>query len=296
MSNPPIPSPLRGPVTVRAACHDDVCKIPELMRPFVARGELLPRTTDELVHLLRHAFVAEADGRLVGFAALEIYSRKLSEIQCLSFEEGDAGQAIAARLAHQCAERARAWAILEVMAVVSTSLEDALNSAGFHFSLPRQKRAMFIRSGHADPPPQPPTDNRSGAVLRPAQSADLSAVTEFTAPFVAEGDLLPRRPEELHHLLTHAFIAQAEQRVVGFAALEIYSPKLAEIQCLSVDAQYRGQGVGKRLVTSCVERARQHRVTETMAITSREDFLKACGFDYSLPGSKIALFLRTRDK
>ena len=117
---------------------------------------------------------------------------------------------------------------------------------------------------------------------------------EFTAPFVARGELVRRSTKEMTSLMRHAFVAKVDGRIVGLAALEIYSPKLAEIQCLSVDASCRGRGIGKRLVALCVRRAREFRVAETMAISSRDEFLQACGFDYGLPGWKTALFYHTR--
>ena len=66
------------------------------------------------------------------------------------------------------------------------------------------------------------------------------------------------------------------------------------MQCVSVDEAYRGQGIGRRLVTLCVDLARQLHIAETMAISAREEVLHSCGFGDSLPGAKIALFVRNR--
>ena len=84
-------------------------------------------------------------------------------------------------------------------------------------------------------------------------------------------------------------------RIVGFAALEIYSPKMSEIRSLAVAPDFRGGGVGRRLVQQCVERAQERQVLEVMAITSNDEFFQRCGFDFTLPGEKKALFLQTRD-
>jgi N-acetylglutamate synthase-like GNAT family acetyltransferase len=277
---------------VRAASADDVPAVAALMEDFVARGELLARTTAELSRLLPQAFVAEAGGRVLGFAALEIYSPKLSEIQCLAFDDSGGSQALGQWLVERCVARARQQSVLEVMAVVPPAREEPLRACGFDFSLPNQRKALFIRTAEGEPIPDEPPP---GPPLRGATAADVAAVAEFIAPFVARGELLPRTEAELEHLLQHAFLAEASRIVVGFAALEIYSPKLAEIQCLSVDEQHRGQGVGRQLVAHCVRRARRQGIAETMAISSRDGFLTACGFSDCLPGEKITLFLRTRD-
>jgi amino-acid N-acetyltransferase len=131
--------------------------------------------------------------------------------------------------------------------------------------------------------------------VRAATEADLPGLERFLEPFVAVGRLLPRTYEELHDLLPNGFVATCHQQIVGFAALEIYSPKLAEIRSLAVAAIHQGHGLGKALVQACVQRAKDRRVFELMAITSADSFFQHCGFDFTLPGEKKALFLQTRD-
>ncbi len=96
--------------------------------------------------------------------------------------------------------------------------------------------------------------------VRSVDAGDLPAVANFIEPFVAEGKLLPRTTEELEDLLPHGFIAEQDGRIVGFAALEIYSPKMSEIRSLAVAPEVRGQGIGRQLVGRCVERARERKV------------------------------------
>lgn len=131
--------------------------------------------------------------------------------------------------------------------------------------------------------------------IRAVTGDDLDALSEFIQPFVEAGKLLPRTPDELQDLLPHGFLAEAGGRIVGFAALEIYSKKLGEIRSLAVAGEYQGRGLGKQLVLACVDRAREKNVLEVMAITSTEPFFKSCGFDFTLPGEKKALFIQTRE-
>lgn len=86
--------------------------------------------------------------------------------------------------------------------------------------------------------------------------------------------------------------------IVGFSAVEIYSRKLGEIQCLAVAEGYQGNGIGTALVKACVDRAREKGILEVMAISASEGFLRQLGFDYSLPEQKRALFcqLHSRDE
>ena len=139
------------------------------------------------------------------------------------------------------------------------------------------------------------SNTSTSVTIRPVQSRDLSEIATFIEPFVAAGKLLPRTTKELEDLVEHGFVAESAGRIVGFAALEIYSPKMSEIRSLAVSPEFRGGGVGRRLVQQCVERAHERQVLEVMAITSNDEFFQRCGFDFTLPGEKKALFLQTRD-
>ena len=135
----------------------------------------------------------------------------------------------------------------------------------------------------------------SAAAVRQAVAADVSALAAFISPFVESGKLLPRTKKELKDLVKYGYVAVLDNQIVGFAALEIYSSKLGEIRSLAVAENCQGHGVGTRLVQACIERAHQEDVLEVMVITSSEVFFRSCGFDFTLPGEKKALFIQTRD-
>ncbi len=133
-------------------------------------------------------------------------------------------------------------------------------------------------------------------VVRATSRADVAALDAFIDPFVQEGRLLPRTHDELADLTRHGFAAVLpDGRIVGFAALEIYSKKLGELRSLAVDPAYRRHGIGKALVLACLNRAKEERVFEVMTITSADDFFHKCGFEFTLPGERKALFHQTRD-
>ncbi len=137
--------------------------------------------------------------------------------------------------------------------------------------------------------------NNSSFHVRRASIQDVEALQQFIDPFVAQGRLLPRTKDELEDLTENGFLAIADDRIVGFAALEVYSKKLAELRSLAVSSDFQGRGIGKALVTACVELAREKHVSEVMAITSSDEFFQRCGFDFTLPGEKKAVFLQTRE-
>ena len=135
----------------------------------------------------------------------------------------------------------------------------------------------------------------SEIVIRPATQHDLSELTSVVDHFVRANRLLPRTVDELQELLPTGFVATHNGRIVGFAALEVYSPKLAEIRSLAVMEEMQGHGIGKHLVDECIRLAQSRRILEVMAVTSSDDFFRSCGFEYTLPGEKKALFIQTRE-
>ena len=132
--------------------------------------------------------------------------------------------------------------------------------------------------------------------IRSSQPHDQDLILRLIEPFVEQQLLMPRSAKEVFDLLEHGFVAVDDSGIIGFAAIEIYSRKLAEIQCLAVSSKAHGMGIGTQLIDACLLRAKEHQVLEVMAISSSGDFLEKCGFDYSLPGQKRALFYNTGDK
>jgi len=132
--------------------------------------------------------------------------------------------------------------------------------------------------------------------IRPAEISDGEAIEALVEPYVQQRVLLRRTLDELRDLTRNGFIAERDGQIVGFSAVDIYSKKLAELQCLAVTPDAQRQGIGRLLVEACIECARKHQVLEVMAITAAEGFFRECGFDYALPDQKKALFINTRPR
>lgn len=139
--------------------------------------------------------------------------------------------------------------------------------------------------------------------IRRAHFDDLDGIQALLKPFVEKRKLLRRMQAELMLLMANGYVAEVTDetgthQLVGFSAVEIYSRKLGEIQCLAVAEGFQGNGIGSALVKACVDRARDKGILEVMAISASEGFLRQLGFDYSLPDQKRALFcqLHSRDE
>ena len=133
--------------TIRGAQPADLAELSEFIVPFVASGDLLPRTFDELEDLLETSFIARLDGEIVGCAALEVYSGKLCEIRSLAVAPAAQGLGIGKALVEACVKLAERENIYEIMAI--SAAEPFFKSCGFDFTLPNLKKAFFRQTRDA---------------------------------------------------------------------------------------------------------------------------------------------------
>ena len=100
---------------VRAATLSDVAQMETLMAPFVATGDLLPRSNYDLCRHIKEYVVAEAaDGAIVGTAGLKIYSTDLAEVGALAVRDDFQGQGLGRALVEALLVDARAFGLGEV--------------------------------------------------------------------------------------------------------------------------------------------------------------------------------------
>ena len=100
---------------VRAAVLADVARMEALMAPFVATGDLLPRTNYDLCRHIKEYVVAEdTDGAIVGTASLKVYSTQLAEIAGLAVRDDQQGQGVGRALVESVLDDARALGLKHV--------------------------------------------------------------------------------------------------------------------------------------------------------------------------------------
>jgi len=96
----------------------DVPALERLMAPYVATGDLLPRSNYDLCRHIQEYVVAGApDGGLVGCGSLKIYSRDLAEIAGLAVHADHQGTGVGRALTEALIGEARAHGLSEVLAL-----------------------------------------------------------------------------------------------------------------------------------------------------------------------------------
>jgi amino-acid N-acetyltransferase len=87
------------------------------MAPYIATGDLLPRSNYDLCRHIKEYVVAEAGGELVGCGSLKIYSQDLAEVAGLAVRDAWQGRGIGRGLLETLMAEARAVGLTEVLAL-----------------------------------------------------------------------------------------------------------------------------------------------------------------------------------
>lgn len=117
-------------------------------------------------------------------------------------------------------------------------------------------------------------------VTRPATPRDATAIAELISAFVADGLMLPRTREQiLANIDSYVVAARRGGPVVACAALEEFSPSLAEVACVAVSRNEHGNGLGSLVVLGVEQLARTREIDELFAMSLSDRFFLSLGYE-----------------
>jgi len=116
-------------------------------------------------------------------------------------------------------------------------------------------------------------------VVRPANRGDVDAILELVSSYSAEGLMLPRTREQIAMNIDNYVVAVSGCRVVACAALDEYSPSLAEVSSVAVARSEHGKGLGTDVVLGVERLARARDINEIFALSLSDRFFLS--MDYS---------------
>jgi amino-acid N-acetyltransferase len=103
---------------LRGAALADVPQLEALIAPYVATGDLLPRSNYDLCRHIKEYVVAQApDGRILGCGSLKVYSQALGEIAGLAVHPDAQGTGVGRALVQALVTEARASGLSELLAL-----------------------------------------------------------------------------------------------------------------------------------------------------------------------------------
>jgi argininosuccinate lyase/amino-acid N-acetyltransferase len=142
-------------MSVRRARMSDVDKIHQLVNVQADKGEILPRTLDNIIHDVQNFVVAELDGVVVGCASLYIYQTGLAEIRSVVVDEPAKNQGQGEALVQYLLEFAYQMELKQI--IVLTYIPDYFVKLGFS-AIDKSSLAENIIEDSAPTPDKDPAD------------------------------------------------------------------------------------------------------------------------------------------
>jgi amino-acid N-acetyltransferase len=114
---------------IRRARIDDIKAVHKLINEFARKGEMIPRSLNDLYENIRDIVVCEDGDEIKGACALHILWEDLAEIRSLSVKPGSQGAGIGRRLVNTCTREAEKLGINRIFAL--TYHPDFFKKMGF---------------------------------------------------------------------------------------------------------------------------------------------------------------------
>ena len=138
--------------------------------------------------------------------------------------------------------------------------------------------------------------------VRPARTGDVRAIRRLVDANVASGRLLDKATVTLYEDIQEFLVAERAEDglLVGCGALHVMWEDLAEIRTVAVDQELRGRGIGRLLVETLLQSARDLGVQRVFVLTFEVAFFASLGFETSpaapVPPGVYAELLRSYDE
>jgi amino-acid N-acetyltransferase len=120
---------------------------------------------------------------------------------------------------------------------------------------------------------------------------EIIDIKTILKPYVDEGIILNRDDDEIAMNIRSYQLVYDNKTPVAVGALHIFSPFLGEIRSLAVKKEYQNKGIGKKLVLSLLQEAKELNLKEVLVLTYKSDFFKNLGFTEiekeAIPDKKI---------
>jgi|WetSurMetagenome_2_1015567.scaffolds.fasta_scaffold1213849_1 amino-acid N-acetyltransferase len=115
-------------------------------------------------------------------------------------------------------------------------------------------------------------------MIRKAKIQEVPEIWRMLHDF-ADRDVLPRTMADLYSQVREYFVHRQDHGpIIGVAALHIFWQDLGEIRSVAVLPEFQKNGIGSRLVKSCIEEAKSIGLKQVFALTTRPNFFERLGF------------------
>lgn len=136
--------------------------------------------------------------------------------------------------------------------------------------------------------------------FRAMSAEDIPSVLSLMSPYIEKGILLPRTSAKLLETLADYIIYEVDGGIHACAALHVYEDGQAEIAAVSVDKPYSNMGIGPKIISFLISKARANKIKSVFVLTTQTaDWFEKLGFApdtiASLPEKRRAIWTPDRN-
>jgi len=115
---------------------------------------------------------------------------------------------------------------------------------------------------------------------RNAKISDIKSIYSLISSHAEYERMLFRSLADLYESIQQFKVADiGDNHTIGCCALQVIWQDLGEIKSLAVDKSFAGKGIGRTLVTSCIDAARDLGLKKVFTLTLEPEFFEKCGFE-----------------
>ncbi len=114
--------------------------------------------------------------------------------------------------------------------------------------------------------------------IRKANIKDIKQIQGLISYFAQKGLMLPRSINELYENIRDFWVYVEDGKIFACAALHVSWEDLAEVKSLAVEESKQSKGIGRRLLSTCLEEAKNLKIKKVFALTFKPEFFKKYGF------------------
>lgn len=116
-------------------------------------------------------------------------------------------------------------------------------------------------------------------MVRTARIADARAIHQLLLNYAQQGQMLSSSLAEIYEFIRDFYVYEEAGEVAGTVRLHVSWEDLAEIRSLAVREELSGRGVGRELVSACLDEARELGLKRVFALTYKPGFFARLGFE-----------------
>ncbi|MBN1560249.1 N-acetyltransferase [candidate division KSB1 bacterium] len=115
-------------------------------------------------------------------------------------------------------------------------------------------------------------------MVRRAKVRDVPQMARLINAYAQKGQMLGRPMIELYESIRTFAVVERDDKIVGCGSLAVIWNDIAEVRAVAVDADYRGQGIGRAIVEALLDDAKELEIPRLFCLTYQPGFFKKLGF------------------